>query len=238
MAYCRPCNPSCCSTGERSLAMPDLHPRCSPRRRNQRGSTIMEFALIGTLFLLPCFLGTIAFGVNLGRSIQVTTFTRDMGHIYSQGVDLSGIQAQITAGTSTIPQNLAGNVSLSTSGTGVIILSKIITVYAADCTAAGVSPCTNQNQQVFTNRIVIGNSSLRSSNFGSPSGMDSSGNISAATYLGSTSARATNFGTVLSTAGITQSQGDVAYVAEGYFQTADVSGFGYGTAGVYSRAIF
>lgn len=198
----------------------------------------MEFAFIGTLFLLPCFLGTIAFGLNLGRSIQVTTFTRDMGHMFSQGVDFSAVQSQISSGTATVPQALAGNVTLTASGTGVIILSKIITVYAADCTAAGVSPCTNQGLQVFTNRVVIGNSGLRASNFGSPSGMDSSGNIPAATYLGSSSARASGFGSILTTAGTSQNQGDVAYVAEGYFQTADVSGFGYGTAGVYSRAIF
>jgi len=212
--------------------------RTNTRRQGQRGSTIMEFALIGTLFLLPCFLGTIAFGINLGRSIQVTTFTRDIAHMYSQLVDFSQVPTQIAAGTQTVPQQLATGVDLRSTGTGVIILSKVMTPTSSDCTAAGVSNCSNLGVPVIINRIVIGNSSLRASNFGTPTGMGSDGNIPASTYLTSATCRANGMAAIFSSASYSQAQGQVAYVAEGYFQTADVSGFGYGTAGVYSRAIF
>ena len=42
-----------------------------PRNRNRRGNAVIEFAL-ASMILLPMFFGTIALGLNLGRSLQVT----------------------------------------------------------------------------------------------------------------------------------------------------------------------
>src|SRR5450755_529680 len=145
------------------------------KKEQQRGSTLLEFAIV-----VPCltmlFFGTIGLGIMLGRYIQAVQVCRDIAHMYSDGIDF----------TQTTPQNIivqqlaAGTGMTATGGNGVIILSQIQTVYQADCTAAAVSPCTNAGLPVFTQRIVVGNASLRTSNFGTPSSsiLDASGNIS------------------------------------------------------------
>src|SRR5580704_17571962 len=127
-----------------------------PRRERQSGSTILEFAIC-----VPCltllFFGTIGLGVMMGRYIQTVQVDRDVAHMYSDGVDFTQATAQ-----NIIIQDLAiGTGMTAAGGNGVMIFSQIQTVYAADCTAAAVSPCTNAGLPVFTQRIVVGNSSLR-----------------------------------------------------------------------------
>jgi hypothetical protein len=94
---------------------------------------------------------------------------------------------------------------------------------------------------VFTQRVTMGNTALKTSAFGTPgsSYLDSEGNITSANYMQQSSLVATGFGSV-----ITQSDGDVAYLVEGYFSVPDLSfltpGYsgGNATGGIYARAIF
>ena len=208
------------------------------RRKSQRGEAIIEFALITSLFLLPLFFGVVALGLNLGRNIQVTQITRDLGHMYSQGVDFASLGGQVSGGSTNLVTQIAPSYNLSSSGNTVFIFSKLSTVYQADCTAAGVSSCTNAGQTVFLQRVVIGNSSIRASNLGTPTGMDANGNIAPSTYLTTPAEVSSAFASILSGAGLTQQQGDVAYVVEGYTQTPDVSVFGLGVNGIYAISIF
>ena len=152
---------------------------------NQRGSSVMEFAIIAP-FLMLLFFGSIGSGIMLGRYIQAVQVCRDVAHMYSNGVNFTN---QISKDI--VTQKLASGVGMtSTSGNGVLILSRIITVYLADCTAAGLSTsnCANAGQAVITQRIAFGNTTLRSSDFGTPTPalMNADGNIQPSVYLGNT----------------------------------------------------
>ncbi len=201
----------------------------SPRREKQRGTEVIEFALVASL-LLPFLFGTIVVGLNLGRSVQVTQVSRDAGHMYSRSVDFS------VAANKSLIERLAQGLNIRvTGGTGVVILSTIMFVGQAQCDAAGLSggACANLNQPVFINRIVVGYASARSSAFGTPSAgiVDSTGQVS--NYLTDASARASGF-----TAVLPLQAGELAYVSEVYVPSADYALPGYMATGVYSRTVF
>jgi hypothetical protein len=199
------------------------------RRKKQRGSEVVEFALVAT-FLLPILFGTVVVGLNIARSIQVTQVSRDAGHMYSQSVDFS-----VPANQSIIERLAQGLPIHVSGGTGVVILSTIMFAGQAQCTAAGLigNACTNLNLPVFIRRIVIGNSAARASTFGTPSPtiIDSTGAVG--NYLTNSSARASGFSAVLAL-----QDGDVAYVSEVYVPSTDYALPGYQSTGVYSRTVF
>jgi hypothetical protein len=195
------------------------------------------------------FFGSIGLGVMMGRYIQAVVVGRDVAHMYSDGVDF----------TQTTPQNIVvqqlalGTGMTATGGNGVIIFSQIETVYQADCTSAGVANCANAGVPVFTQRVVVGNTALRVSNFGTPTStlMDANGNISSNVYLTNSdpSVRvASAFETQLSTAAVSaglsgtapvQPQGNLAYMVETYFQYPDIGFLGWSTVGgAYACFIF
>jgi len=173
----------------------------------ERGSTMLELAL--TLSVgLTLLLGVTGVGVRLGLTLSGTQLTRDVGHLYALGTDFS------QAGAVSIAQTLSTSFSLAKTGTAVLILSRIVQVYQADCTAAGLKTCPNLNQPVFTQRIVLGNSSLYASSYGTPAAnyLDASGNISSTNYYTQSQLIAAGFGSVM-----TLADGQMAYLTEGYF---------------------
>jgi hypothetical protein len=105
-------------------------------------------------------------------TLQTIQLARDAGHMYARGLDFS------QPGNKTILANLGSNLGLSTtagSGSALVILSALTYVDKATCAAAGAvdsngnpSGCTNLGKWVFTQRVQIGNSSVRTSNYGSP----------------------------------------------------------------------
>src|SRR5205085_3744041 len=117
-----------------------------PRRSRESGSSILELAIVLPMIGLT-FFGTMGLGIMIGRYVQVVHVARDIAHIYSSGVDFT------TAGPrNMLTQKLALGAGMTdTGGNGVVILSKISTVYLADCTAAGYTSgqCANQNLPVF-----------------------------------------------------------------------------------------
>jgi Flp pilus assembly protein TadG len=215
---------------------------------NQRGSTILEFAIVVPCLVLLLF-GSTGIGVMMGRYSQAVQVARDVAHMYSDGVDFTQSSNQNIV----IQQLAAGTGMTATAGNGVVILSQIKTAYASDCTAAGVSPCTNQGLPVFVQRVAFGNAALRASNYGTPSStiLDAAGNISPTVYLSNSNAsvRTTGFETALDNAvqaalgaaptPPAQPQGDTAYVVEVAFQYPDISFLGWSTAGqAYASFIF
>jgi len=210
--------------------------RNAPRRGSRRGSTAMEFALV-MICLVPMFFGTVAMGVTIGNGLEATQVTRDLGHMYANGADFTSADAQ------QLVTSLAQGFTVTSTGNAELIFSQISTVFAADCTNASISPCTNAGSPVFIQRVVLGNTNLTTSAFGTPSSsyINSQGNIAASNYMTQTSLVATGFGSVLA-----QNDGDVAYLVEGYFTMPNISflapGFlGSGTSstgGFYVRAIF
>lgn len=206
--------------------------------RGERGNALLEFAVV-SIVIIPLLFGTVGVGINLGHMNQAVEISRDAGHMYAKGVDFSQTTNQ------SILVNLATGTGFAASGgNGVMIFSQISLIYTADCTAAGLtgSQCSNNNQYVFVNRIVVGNSGLRSSNYGTPNSgiVNSSGNIAAADYLTNSSAVVTGtFSTDVTNAGLTLNDGDVVYLSELYLSTPDISYLGtVGSGGVYAKAIF
>jgi hypothetical protein len=93
--------------------------------------------------------------------------------MYARGLDFS------QPGNKSILATLGSNVGLRTTpgtGTAVLILSALTYVDTNACASVGAvdgygeptSACTNYGKWVFTQRVVIGNSAIRASNYGSP----------------------------------------------------------------------
>jgi hypothetical protein len=204
------------------------------RHDKQRGSTAIEFALV-MICLIPLFFGTIVMGITIGRSEEAIQVTRDVGHMYAEGLDFTTADAQ------QLVTQIAQGFNVTATGNTLLIFSQISTVFQADCTAASVRTCSNLGSGVLVQRVTIGDTALNISSFGTPpaADLDSEGNIAAANYLTLSSCIATGFTSIL-----TQNDGDVAYVVEGYFSMPDLSFLTPGfpgksaTGGLYARAIF
>ena len=178
-----------------------------------RGSAFIELAL-ALSFAFPLLLGVATVGIRLGRTLQATQLTRDVAHLYALGADFS------LAGTQAIARTLSHDYTLSGTGKSVLVFSRIYRVQQTDCTAAGVSPCYNLNHPVFTQRIVMGNLTLRTSRFGTPPSnyVATSGNITAANYCRQALLVAAGFDSVL-----TLAAGQSTTVVEGYFAMPELN---------------
>jgi len=148
-------------------------------RKSQRGVSYIEFAL-SLLVLVPLLLGTIGIGLNLIRAFQTIQVARDAGHMYARGVDFS------QTGNKTILANLAVNIGLNStsgvlgtagSGSAVAIFSTVTYIDATACQKCGstyysggapTASCRNLSKWVFGQRIIIGDSNMRTSGYGSP----------------------------------------------------------------------
>jgi hypothetical protein len=206
--------------------------------RKERGNALLEFAAV-SIVVIPLFFGMVAAGIQLGRMNEAVQICRDAAHMYARGVDFSQVANQ------NILVNLATGTGMTVSGgNGVIVMSQIIQVYQADCTAAGLTSgqCANLNQLVFINRMVTGNSGLRPSNYGTPPSayIDSLGNIAPSDYLTRSNLVVTGgMSTELANAGLTMNDGDIAYLTEFYESMPDLSFLGGSSSGgVYAKAVF
>jgi Flp pilus assembly protein TadG len=205
--------------------------RVHKRRERQRGNSMIEFALCAT-FLVPLLLGSMTVGINLGRSLQVSQVARDTGHMYARQTDFSLV------GSQEIVVRIAQGLGMTrTGGDGVVILSKILKVGDAQCTAGGVSlaACTNNTKSVVTQRIVVGNSLFGVSKFATPAStlIATNGDIAADKYLKEASVVVTDMNSILTT-----QNGDEAYLVECYFKGTDFLNPGGSTKKIYSRALF
>lgn len=141
------------------------------RRKKQNGVAMVEFAFI-LLVLVPLLLGTTAAGLNMLTTLATVQLARDAGHMYAKGTDFS------QPGNQTVLLTLGSGLGLTNSSStskALIILSSVTYVDKAMCASAGKvdaqgNPlgCSNYGNWVFTQRIEIGQSALRTSNFGSP----------------------------------------------------------------------
>src|SRR5437879_5110562 len=128
-------------------------------RGRRRGIAVVEFSL-SMVFLVPLLLGAFVFGFRLIRSLEMEQIVRDLGHMYIRAVDFRNAGPQANA------QTLAGGFDLTANGTSLIIFSQIRTLQQADCDAANPgnppgTPCTNLNNPVFTEQLMVGNTSLQ-----------------------------------------------------------------------------
>jgi hypothetical protein len=202
----------------------------SVKRQRRRGAAMVELAL-GLTLLFPILLGVGAIAIRLGRTLQATQATRDIAHMYALGADFSLPGTQALAGT------LSREYNLSSTGKAVLLFSRIMKVQQIDCDAAALHTCPNLNLPVLTQRIVMGNPSLRNSNFGTPPAayIGTSGTISPVNYCQESSLVATGFNSVLAL-----SPGQSTTMVEGYFSMPDINflGFPDSGGGYYVRFLF
>jgi hypothetical protein len=192
-------------------------PMNQPRgRRTEAGNTILEFALVMT-FLVPMFAGTFTIGMALTKAIQVSNVARDAVVLMvrsnsdpESGLDLSVTQNQriIVRAAQGLGMNSDAQDDPSTTGTGVVILSKVVMVGPTEC-SLGITPapsgappwdasnCPNYGSYVFAYRVVIGNGTRWSSTLGKPGGtVQANGTITAVDIASNSSDRATTFNSI------------------------------------------
>lgn len=198
---------------------------------------MIEFALVAPFWIALLF-GTIAAGTNLTRTIQVVQIGRDLGHMYARGTDFSSPSSlNLLTGAGTPPSaSLVHGMDLSSTGNAVIILSQVRRVYSTDADCPS-SSCGNAGSDVFANRIVIGNASLKTSILGNPisSDLDSVGDTKNPTTLATDKTTQT---VLFPSTYVWPGSGSVAYVVEVYMSSPELSFLGYGGAGNYTRAVF
>jgi hypothetical protein len=208
------------------------------RGKRQRGSTVLEFALV-TICAIPMLFAMVALGITMGRGTQGIQATRDIGHMYGLGVDFSQTGAQ------SIAAKLAQDFSLNTTtGNAVFILSKVQKISSTDCNADTTVPCNNLGYPVFTHRLVLGNASLRASQFGTPPAayIGANGLITANKYLQYDTVRASTSGSGDFNAALNLAAGEYTSMVEGYFRQPDLNfltpGFAQANQGIYVRVFF
>jgi hypothetical protein len=203
----------------------------------RRGVAIVEFSLM-MAFLIPLLLGVLVFGFRLIRSLEMIQITRDLGHMYLRGINFRN------AGPIGNAQTLAQSFDLTTTGTSLVILSKVKLVSQADCDAANAIPpnalgpgnnCANLNKATYVEQLYIGNTNAGSSPFGTPTPLQADYTVSVRD-LGRTTTEqvGSKFTDIL-----VLKSGELAYVAEMINQTPDLNIPGFsGTPQVYARSIF
>jgi Flp pilus assembly protein TadG len=151
------------------------------RKQMNRGGAMLEFTLLTPIWL-PLLLGTLWIGSAMIRGLQVTQAARDAASMFCRGTDFS-------TGSGSASNNILTKVTqelgpLTSTGPGVVIFSTLTYVGDSVCAAAGsayhdsstpphhTAACTNYSRFVFTQRYIVGNTSLRSSNFGTPAAAD------------------------------------------------------------------
>jgi len=200
------------------------------QKQGQRGSTMIEFVLVSSMFLVPMLLGIFTFGFAVLRSTQVVQFTRDAGHMYSRGIDFSAqgnqnlLATQLGQGLNIVANS--GNVTGGTTGYGEVVFSTFTKIAAGSCS------CTNAGHIVVMKRIIVGNNQNYTSPYGSPSTITSTGDVT--NYSNDVNARADNFSNLM-----TMTDGEIAYLAESLFKDPDLAVPGlYTGISNYQSAIF
>jgi hypothetical protein len=220
------------------------------RRKLQRGIAYIEFAL-SLMVLIPLLLGVIGIGLNMHQQLQTVQLTRDAGHMFARNVDFTvlGNQQVLSGIAGSLGLTATGGVvGTSGSGTAVVILSMVRYVDVSACTLAGKvdshgnpSGCTNYTKWVFSERLVIGNNALWSSNLGTPAAsiVASDGTISITNQVTNTTdvAAITGFNPWNSTTNTGLPSGQWVYVAEGCAKGFRMAPFSLGT-NTYSQIYF
>jgi Flp pilus assembly protein TadG len=221
------------------------------QNRFKRGGALIEFSLVMPIFV-SLLLGTLWIGSAMIRGLQTTQVARDLASMFCRGVDFS-------TGSGTSSNQILNSVTqelgkLTSTGTGVVIFSTVTYVGNSVCAMAGTAyhdnstppqhttACTNYGSFVFTQRYTVGNTSLRSSNFGSPIAADLDSTkqytIPITKYVTHTGdvAKFNLLPTPLEDGTDGYQSGQPAYVVEVFFSGGGKAGYTQG--GSYAYAVF
>ncbi len=215
------------------VSRPPGKTKAAVRSSGDKGSALVEFVL-SALVWMPLLLGTIVFGINIIRAIQVSQLARNTGHMYAYGIDFTQPE------NSALLARLAKSLSIQQNGgTGAILLSKITLVTARDCAAANMPTCPNQGKYVFTSLYAFGNLDYAVSKLGNPSARYYTNGtaITQAQYLSDPTLVATYFSNFLQFPDATV-PGQYAYVSEVTLNSQSINWTDFSKTGSYARSIF
>jgi len=169
---------------------------------------------------------------------------RDLGHMYIRGIDFRNAGPQQNA------QTLSQGFNLSSTGSSLLIFSQIRVEQLADCDAANPSQpagthCTNLNNPVFTEQVMVGNTGLlingsaARSVYGTPP-LQTDKTVSASDQANTATAAAGVTSGPSGFAGVIALQpGEIAYLVEMFNATPELNIPGLsGSPQVYAKAIF
>jgi Flp pilus assembly protein TadG len=220
-------------------------------RQSERGGAMLEFTLLIPVWL-PLLLGTLFIGSAMIRGLQVTQIARDAASMFARAVDFStGAGTDSNDILTKVTQELG---TVTTTGTGVMIFSTLTYVGNSVCAIAGpayhdssvppvhTAACTNYGKFVFTQRYIVGNTSLKTSNFGAPTAADPDStkqyNIPITKYVTNAS-DVSSFNLLpipLENGTDGYQSGQPIYLVEAYFSGRGQAGYTQG--GSYAYAIF
>ena len=164
------------------------------RKPTIRGGSMVEFTMLIPIWL-PLLVGTLWLGSSMVRNQQVTQMARDLASMYSRGTNFSSSTAnQLSAQSSAILTQVTQQIgTVTATGDTEVIFTTLTYVGKSVCAStsppdvdAGGNPsgCPNYTHFVFTQQYAQGNTSLLTSNFGTPSGpLDTSSNVALADYV-------------------------------------------------------
>jgi hypothetical protein len=142
------------------------------RKRKESGHAFVELAFMIPL-LASLFIGTSIIGVRLVESLALTQVARDAASMYSRGTDFSSASPVNQALLSRLGAMLGWpqNAALGSTDRGVVYLSQIMYIDGT-CNGNALTDSKgrtcNTNSWVFLNSIVLGNTTIHSSDFGAP----------------------------------------------------------------------
>jgi hypothetical protein len=204
----------------------NLYPRSLRRQKRQRGSFMIEFALVAP-FLMILLAGSFTVGMGLNRSIQCSQVCRNANALMARGVDLSKPTAQqmLIRAASGMGFNQTGSSLPDPNGKGGIYLTKVVRVGPSQCYMGiptwdgNPSTCPNFGQYVIAQRIRICNTTRWSSSLGNPaSALSSSGSLTDADIANVSGNRATNFTDI-----ITLANDEFAFISELFADIDDLA---------------
>jgi hypothetical protein len=209
------------------------------RKRMRRGVSMVEFTLIVPVWL-PLLLGTMLVGSSMIREQEVMQMARDLGSMYSRGVDFSTTGAH--SGNIILQNVTQAAGSVAAGGNGTAIFSIIEWLGPNECGGAGGPNCPGTlNTWVFYQQYKQPSTSTQASAFGTPAGAQTAGGDPSFTdYLTNPADRST-FSLLPDPTEASPSTdgyqgGQPVYIVELYFKP---KGFGvFGGGGTYAYAIF
>lgn len=228
------------------------------RRRTQGGQEIVEFAFVALMFI-PLIMGMFSTGMNLIVSIQANNLVRSLAKLTIHGADFSSYPYQqlaqkMSTGLGLQFPSFSGNTAsnLGTSGSAIVRISQIMYVGSntdPNCVAVGAANCNNRNSFVFTQRVSFGSSTVATDHpscVGDPIGATISNQGTVSNPVTSSFAKLGTSGQA-AMASLWQTtlngqqplrDGQVLYLAEGFFETPLASVGMFQSGGVYARFFF
>jgi len=144
--------------------------------RDKRANVMLEFAVL-LPFLVMMVIGTFAVGLMFDRHLTEGQLARNAANMFARGIKFNSTQNK------QLLSKAATSMNLNADGTGdtVVYLTALTRVALdATCFVAGSSvPCANRGMVVIAQRYVVGNTSIRVSDYGEPGAgnIDSEGNV-------------------------------------------------------------